>query len=295
MRALALLLFFLAAQPIAAAELSLPSDEIAKQANIYASKGEQRPEGYVIGRSLLSYSAALPEKFVEALATLGTEDRWLDIGAGEGRAVLDYRTAKYDAMLQAARKLSGKAKAIAISIEDRRTAYWHDTAAALGEKEIRYLFGRSFRDYSREDLGGEFDVITDVFGGFSYTRDISLFMEKALGLLEVNGTFFSVLQDVRWEDGSNKPFYPNAPFLTQLTNADGSELKICTWLKSISCVQVTCETKEASPPVEMYAVRKTCDQVNVPKLVPVHFQAGTPPERGFKISSPAQVAQQPAR
>src|SRR5690242_10657610 len=73
--------------------------EAAKQIEIYQSRGQKVPEGYVIDRSLLSYAFVLPAEFTSSLASLGPEDRWLDVGAGEGRAVLDYETGQYDAIL----------------------------------------------------------------------------------------------------------------------------------------------------------------------------------------------------
>ena len=258
-------------------------EEASKQTAIYQSKGQAVPDGYVIGRSLLSYTIALPSEFTQSLAKLGPEDRWLDIGAGEGRAVLDYCTSKYDAMLRGPEK---KAKAIAMSIEDRRTIHWHQAAESLEPRQIQYLFGKRLREYSLEELG-EFDVITDVLGGFSYVENLSLFMEKTLGFLELNGSFYTVLQDVRSENGTERPFYPGASFLTEIKNADGSELKMCSWLKSISCVEVTCEAKpDWTPPIEAYRVRKVCSNVNVPRLLPIHFEAGTPPERRFQLSNP---------
>jgi len=259
------------------------SDELAKQKDIYQSKGDAVPEGYVIGRSLLSYQFILSSDFNRALASLGPKDRWLDIGAGEGRAILDYCTSKYDAVLQGAERGGKKAKAIAISIEDRRTHQWYQVAAGLEEKQIQYKFGKRFREYSREELG-QFQVITDVLGGFSYTADLSLFMERALGFLEVNGSLHTLLQDVRSEQGTNKPHYPGSPYLTEIVNPDGSGVNVCAWLRSISCVEVTCELKAAwTPPVEVYRIRKTCADVRVPRLAPVHFEAGTPPERRFQL------------
>jgi len=270
--------------------------EVDKQRAIYQSRGEARPEGYVIDRGLLSYRYTLPPGFSDSLADLGPEERWLDIGAGEGRAVLDYSTSKYDvlhaqpAAQQASKRRGKKAKAIAMSIEDRRTPQWHETAASLDdETQIRYVYGKPLREYSLAELG-RFNVISDVLGGFSYTQDLTLFMEKTLGFLETNGAFYTVLQDVHSERAANKPFYPNASYLTEIKTAEGSEMKMCTWLKSISCVQVTCEFKENwSPPIEVYQIRKTCDNVAVPKLVPTQYEAGTPPERKFLLSTPAQT------
>jgi hypothetical protein len=270
------------------------SEEVSKQAEIYNSAGQKVPEGYVIGRSLLSYAFTLSPEFRHSLASLGAGDRWLDVGAGEGHAVLDYRTSRYDVLLQGSKGTGGKAKVVAMSIEDRRTPRWHQAAEGLGENEIQYLFGRRLRDYAAEELG-HFRLVTDVLGAFSYTRYPSLFMEKALGVLELNGELYTVLQDVHAENGTNKPFYPGAPFLTEIVKSDGSEMKVCEWLKTIGCVEVSCALKaDSSPPVEMYRIRKTCNGVTVPQLEPVHFQAGTPPERRFQLKDPVRQALEPA-
>jgi len=263
------------------------SEEAAKQADIYRSRGAEVLKGYVIDRSLLSYTFILSPEFSRSLANLGPEHRWLDIGAGEGRAILDYSTSKYDVMLQGAERSGGKARAVGMSIEDRRTAQWHEAAATLEANQIQYVFGRRLREYALEELG-QFQLITDVLGGLSYTRTLARFMEKTLGFLVVNGSFHTLLQDVRGENGANRPFYPGASFLTEITNVDGSEVKICTWLKSIACADVICELKaDWSPPVEVYRVRKVCNDVTVPDLELTHFEAGTPPERRFQLGKPS--------
>jgi hypothetical protein len=221
--------------------------------------------------------------FRRSLGDLGPDDRWLDVGAGEGRAVLEYATGRYEAILQGANVHGEKAQAIAMSIEDRRTRAWSDAAAAAGDGRIRYVFGRRLRDYAPEELG-RFQLVTDVLGGFSYTRFLSVYMERALGLLVQGGTFYTVLQDVRSERGTNRPFYAGAPFLTEIVDAGGAQQTVCSWLKRISCVDVACELNaEASPPIERYRVHKVCDAVTVPPLSLVHFQAGTPPERRFRL------------
>jgi hypothetical protein len=285
----------LAAYPSHAADAPRTfTEEVSKQAEIYNSAGQKVPEGYVVGRSLLSYAFTLSPEFRRSLANLGAGDRWLDVGAGEGHAVLDYRTSKYDVLLQGSKGTSGKAKVVAMSIEDRRTPRWHQAAEALGEREIRYLFGRRLREYGAEELG-EVQLVTDVLGAFSYTRYPSRFMEKALGVLELNGELYTLLQDVHAENGANRPFYAGAPFLTEIVNSDGSEMKVCSWLKSIGCVEVTCALKaDSTPPVETYRIRKTCNAVTVPQLEPVHFQAGTPPERRFELKTPVRQALEPA-
>ncbi len=244
------------------------------------------PDGYTVDRSLANYTDALCAGFDDALARLGPNDRWLDIGAGKGQAILDYYAPEYDgASPEGGARRGKKAKAVAMSIEDRRTPDWQRTAARLEENQMRYLFNRRLREYSAAELG-RFKVITDVIGGFSYSVDLSLFMENALALLELNGSFYTVLQDVHSEEGTNQPYYAKAPFLTEIAKADGSEVKVCAWLKSIACVQVTCEFKKGwKPPVEAFHVRKVCNDTRVPALTSVHYEAGTPPERRFRLKN----------
>ena len=262
-------------------------EEASKQEAIYQSRGERVPQGYVIDRSLLSYTFTLSPEFDRSLASLGPTDRWLDIGAGQGEAVLDYYTSRYDSMHAEGRGRRGKkARAVAMSIEDRRTARWHETSTRLAADQLRYLYGRRLREYSLEELG-QFQLITDVIGGFSYTRQLSMFVEKVLGVLELNGTFYTLLLDVLPEDKANRTLYPDTTFLTGIQDADGSDVKVCSWLKSIACVEVTCESRtESQRPIELYRIHKVCNNVMVPALAPIHFEAGTPPERRFQLRMP---------
>ena len=261
-------------------------EAVLKQESIYRGGEEQVANGYTIDRGLPVYKQGLPADFDRALARLGPTDRWLDIGAGTAQAILDYYTVGYDVTHVDGREWGvNKARAVAMSIEDRRTPLWYKTAGSLAENQIRYLVDKRLREYSTQELG-QFQVITDVIGGFSYTDTLSIFMEKVLSLLAVNGSFYTVLQDVQWEDGTNQPYYKGASFLTEIKNADGSEMKMCAWLKRISCVEVTCESRPRwQPPLEAFHVRKVCENVSVPALTVTRYEPGTPPERRFRLSN----------
>jgi hypothetical protein len=269
-----------------------PDEETRKQDAIYQSQGEKVPSGYVVDRALLSYSASLPAGFDHSLADLGPGDRWLDIGAGEGNAVLDYYTSRYGLLHpDAPEHHRNKARAVAISIEDRRTPRWHEVAGRLEPDQIRYLAGKRMREYSPQELG-RFRLVTDHLGGFSYTRDLSLFIENVLSVLEVNGNFYTLLLDVRPETEPDPALYKDLLLLTEIEYADGSNVKVCSWLKSISCVQVTCELNtELKRPIELYRVQKVCSNTIVPPLVSLSYTAGTPPPRRFLWKAPAPIDQ----
>lgn len=263
--------------------------EVSKQEIIYQSKGALVPEGYSIDRSLADYTSGLPAGFDRALESLGPNDRWLDIGAGQGWAILNYYVPDYNLLYPRVEENKKKAKSVAISIEDRRTPAWSKTSEVLESGQIRYLFGKRFGEYTAEDLG-KFRLITDFLGGFSYTETLSRFLEKVLGSLEVNGSFYTVLQDVGSDSGGNKPHYPDARFLTEITDADGSPVKVCSWLKRITCVEVTCQFRTGwRPPLEAYRMQRVCENVSVPDLEMVHFEAGTPPERRFRSATLPRV------
>jgi len=256
-------------------------EEVAKQEKIYRRRGADVAGGYVTNRRLSDYAEFLPTGFCDALAGLGSSDRWLDIGAGTGQAILDYYAPESNAAPVSNCARSGaKARAIALSIEDRRTDQWRERAASLGDDRLRYLSGKRLRQYSPEELG-KFQLITDVVGGFSYTEDLSQFMEKVLSFLEIGGAFYTLVQGVHLEDGKDKL---GTWYLTELVDRAGRQEKVCSWLKKTACVQVTCESKsDWNAPTELINIRKVCSDVSVPTLKLLEYQAGVPPGRRFEL------------
>jgi hypothetical protein len=256
-------------------------EEVAKQEKIYRSQGSEAPSGYVTNRALSDYAELLPAGFCNALGMLGSSDRWLDIGAGEGQAVLDYY-APEDAAAPAEKctGFRGKARAVAMSIEDRRTDKWQQQAASLGDGRIRYVSGKRLRNYSIEELG-KFQIISDVYGGFSYTEDLSQFLEKTLSFLDVGGVFYTMVQGVHLEDGKDNP---KTWYQTELVDAAGRDVKVCSWLKRTTCVKVGCESKsDWDSPTELINITKICSDVSVPRVKLLKYEAGNPPSRRFQL------------
>jgi SAM-dependent methyltransferase len=255
--------------------------EFLEQEKIYRSRGADGRRVYTTNRGLSRYSELLPSGFCDALSRLGSSDRWLDIGAGQGEAILDYYLPE-DAAAERCRGSGPRADAVAISIEDRRTDDWKQQAARLGDDRIRYLFGKRLRQYSVEELG-KFQIITDVYGGFHYTEDLSQFVDTVLRLLDVGGGFYTLATGVHLEDGKEKL---GSLYLTELEDAFGRPVRVCSWLKKISCVQVTCESKsDRDRPTELIKIQKVCNDTSVPRMKLVEFEAGYPPGRCFQLDS----------
>ena len=256
-------------------------EEFAKQEKIYRSQGGDVPSGYVTNRGLSDYAGLLPSGFCDALSRLGSLDRWLDIGAGDGQAILDYYGGVDDAApTENCARVGAKGRAVAMSIEDRRTDKWRQLAVSLDDDRIQYLSGKRLRGYSREELG-KFQIITDVYGGFSYTEDLSGFVERVLRLLEIDGVFYTLVQNVHLEGGTDnsKPWYQ-----TELVDAGGRGVKVCSWLKKTTCVKVVCESKsDWDSPTELINIRKVCSDVSIPRMKLLQYQAGNPPGRRFQL------------
>src|SRR5215475_8285348 len=256
-------------------------EEIAKQEKIYRSRGADVPRGYVTGRGLSDYLELLPSGFCDALGTLGSSDRWLDIGAGAGQAILDYYAPEDgSAQGKTCAGAGGRVGAVAMSMEDRRTDSWQQQAASLGEDRIRYLSGKRLRHYSPEELG-KFQIITDVYGGFSYTEDLSEFMGKVFSLLETGGSFYTMVQGVHLENGKDEP---KPSHQTDLMDAPGGDVKVCSWLRQTTCVKVTCESKsDWYSPTELINIKKVCSDISVPRMKLLKYEAGNPPTRRFQL------------
>ncbi|HTM08741.1 MAG TPA: tetratricopeptide repeat protein [Verrucomicrobiae bacterium] len=255
--------------------------QVEKQEKIYSRPDADAPRSYITNRGLSLYAELLPAGFCDALGALGRSDGWLDIGAGQAQAILDYYTVAGGAPSgKNCARPGPKARAVAISIEDRRTDQWRQQAASVGGDRMRYLAGKRLRQYSDEELG-KFRLITDVFGGFTYTEDLSQFVEKVLGLLEIGGSFYTLVPGVRLEDGNDEP---GSHYLTELEDAAGRPETVCSWLKRIAGVEVTCESRSGwTRPTELINIRKIRSDTSVPRMRLLNFEPGYPPRRHFQL------------
>ena len=125
---------------------------------------------------------------------------WISVRVRD-KAILDYFNPGYKPLQMTGwENHDNKAQAVAISIEDRRTARWNRTLKVLvpGECNIFLVKRLPFR---RIEL---FQLITDVIGGFGHRQPFSIHGEGSC-TSRSDGVFHVVLQDVHSENGANQP------------------------------------------------------------------------------------------
>ena len=149
-----------------------------------------------IGAGLNLYAAHFPGAFADAVCELGSEDVWIDAGAGMAVTMREYlmSAAGYAEQFSAltGRSLEAKARCIAIGYEKpddpnlRNLELWADD-------RFVYHSGKFFGQFSNEELGieeGEVDLITDYNGVLFYTHTLSEDLQRYLDLISEDGVIF---------------------------------------------------------------------------------------------------------
>ena len=125
-----------------------------------------------------TYLYELGSSFLDRLRGLGPGQRWLDVGAGEALAMLNY-------LLDPTFQHKVELTAIAVSIpEEARIAEIQAIAPSF-----RYVAGR-IESVEAEALG-EFDLITDVVSALAYSEDVSATLRAEIRRLSVGGTLMA--------------------------------------------------------------------------------------------------------
>jgi hypothetical protein len=84
------------------------------------------------------------------------------------------------------------------------------------------------------------------------------------------------------EDGTDKL---GTWYKTELVDAASRPVKVCSWLKQITCTRVRCESKtDWDEPTQLIEIRKVRSDCTVPRTNLVEYMAGTPPGRRFQIA-----------
>lgn len=241
-----------------------------------------------IGRRLLTYDFLLAAKnkafsFAQTLKSLVFGAIWIDMGAGEARALKD--------------ALDKNSNFLGIAVSFKKPESF-----SIGEEHkgrLKYLDGdfvenMFFKGRLRRYVGRA-KIVSDIVGPLSYSKDIQTLFEIYFQLLEKQGhLYFSFVTEKNFDvevTSEGKRKRQQRPdmlrinrFLKVNDNGEKIEVDFLDWLKTVKGIQIDEETTfslEAFDSdtliIEKYRsfrLTKISDQVTMPyKIVPISYKA----------------------
>ena len=188
------------------AQPRIDAGNYAKQEKILPQPGRRRSARLLTGRRI---SRTTRDFFPPASATRSAglaprTDGWISARA-QGRL---YSTTTHPKTsrrrLEKCARSGGKARAVAMSIEDRRTDNWQQQAASLGDDRIRYLSGGLCGTIRARSLENSRSLPTCTAAS-PIPKTCPGSLEKVLSLLETGGVFYTIVQNVHLDGGKDKP------------------------------------------------------------------------------------------
>ncbi len=208
----------------------------------------------VIERKFEHYLFHLPNQFHEKVQKLDGNSHWIDAGAGEARAM-----AGYAERLKRDGKDIPKLTALAMKRPENVPLL---AEAAAGSARFRYLEGK-VEDADPAKLG-QADLITDLFGPFTYTDRMDLVLLSYLKLAKEGGTI--VLSPSQDEPLSRDFRYPPLEMFSAPMRFVGlrNRMTLEKWFRSIEGIKV--EHVGAG-----VALTRTGAPIKIPEMEPAFF------------------------
>lgn len=205
-----------------------------------------RKNDFTTTRDLSDYIHNLHPDFVSSLKKLKSDQHWIDLGAGKAIALIDYLRS-FDHILEAP-----QTTAVAFKL-DR----WFKPPSYQGKLQVRE---GAFEAHETPNWK-KADVITDVMGVISYTRDLSTTLQKVFDLLNVHGELYLEF----------------APAVTRV-KVDGASYKLQEFLERIEGISV-------SGKYGILKVVKNREHIVVPELELISYKVAypSPPSRSFTV------------
>lgn len=167
-------LCLLAAAAISSNRALAAPDDCARLFALPKVLSAMQRNSFTVHRDLAAYESDFGFLFRQRVGNLRRGQHWLDVGAGDGNAQLDYLR----------ERSSDAARVTAIAYRRGWESRLYNSK--LGRGENRFISGRMVEAISNQEIG-QADLITDVFGALSYTNDPVLVLRKYLELLKPDG------------------------------------------------------------------------------------------------------------
>ena len=224
---------------------------LAKQEAPQAIGSIVRHNRFVTGRGLWDYASSLHSRWKSDVLSLGSDGHWLDLGSGKAIAMREFINKK---VADNGGNMNSMPHLTAIAYTK---AHWF--IRAVHSKLIQFIFG-DFNSLSIDKIP-QADVITDVYGVFSYSLDLHETLERVFKILKFGGRLYLETEFYR----------------TNILDPDSGELMgIKKFLKErIANIELLEQNGR------VLLIKK--GEVNVPRLKLIHFYEDAPPSRSFEI------------
>ena len=209
-----------------------------------------RDGGFRVSRNLDEYEKMFGADFLIRLVNFGRTNAWIDMGAGQGEAQLQY--------LRQGGMATTKAIAFERPFKLRQTDPEH----------FQFLSGRFLENIPDAEIGHA-DLITDVYGVLSYTPQLGLALAKYFRFLKVGGALY-VHHDLS---------------KIVIVLGDGRELFLPEWLRTLPGLSV----EKVGPSADgegwnSFRVVHGPGVIELPELELVSSVDGWPPQRIFRVT-----------
>ena len=149
---------------------------------IFETKRKLEQNSFHTDSGLDNFKRAFPYDFEDYLSSLGSNQRWLDAGAGQAKPMIEYL------------EKGGRAYCLACSYRIPEGAEENVKAAQAkyGDRFV-YIAGKYFSEFTDIELqvvAQKFDLITDVNGVLYYTHTFQGDLKRYLQILNIGGKIF---------------------------------------------------------------------------------------------------------
>jgi SAM-dependent methyltransferase len=229
---------------------------------IKSTKGTIKTNDFVIDRDLKEYVEYLGSDFLHTLASLRSDQVWIDSGTGDGRAILEYY------------KYGGQATTVGITVEPSKNSADKEILNLVGPKKFKFLTHKYIEDYDANEIP-KADLITDVMGAASYSPHIDKVIEKFGQILKVGGRVHTNLVI----GAHMRRVAPSGSF--RIRDPDGTIIYIEQWFRAIKGMRLV-TTDPSYNQDNLITLEKVADKVEVPPLELIDMRSYEPPWREYR-------------
>jgi len=206
---------------------------------------------FVTRRGFGAYDGLLGGDFTRSVRTLGPEDSWIDMGAGDARAMRDVFSKSLD---------RPPPRMSALGHAPPRDPSFAAFAETAGDR-FTPLYGRMLEDYPIAELGTH-ELVSDLYGPFSYAPHMDEVLETYGRIAKVDGDVYVLAS---WH-------------FNRIVDDLGHGVSLDEWARSIEGLELVSREAHAG---SVYALhfRRVAGEVHVPRLELRKLDWGQPPDR----------------